>query len=531
MARIRKSGNEEAITWKVGLYIRLSKEDLAKKEESLSIANQRELLRDFLAKHPELHFYKEYVDDGVSGASDDRRGFSQLTRDIEDHKVNCFLTKDLSRFARNSHMAGYYLEDFFVRHRVRFITVSGSCPLDSYLNPEMMKSLLIPMENLQNAYFIKETSRKIREVLYSKKAKGLYTGSFAPYGYLRCPEHKHRLIPDEKAAEIVKLIFDLYLKGMSKRGIALHLNDLGILNPTRYKKACGLNYKNPHSTGDCSWSERTIAQILANEMYLGHMIQGKYKLISETIKEQIQTPKEEWFRVENTHQALISQEIFELAAQKIQKDLRVSAPKKRTHLFAGVLKCADCGRSMSSSLKKDRVYYVCGTYKHISSKACSRHTIREDVLAKIVLEQIQAQIAAACQIDRVLAELNSKPPLPPKTLKLSALLNEKKSQLKESQKMQVDCYKDLKRALISEAQYLLYLKDLEEDEQRLQKIIQNLEGQIAQAPDGEGENQFIFNFKQTQNISALDHLTISCLIEKICIHEDKIIDIYFNFTL
>ena len=227
MARAKNRGLQQSFSpsytvrrWRLGEYIRLSKEDLKKgKDDSNSVINQRDLLNDFYQKHiGEFESVSEYVDDGHTGTDANRENFQRLLSDVMSGKINCVVVKDLSRFARNYSDAGSLIDNLFVQMGVRFISLAEN--VDSYLNPDSVSSIIVPITNVMNDQYCYQTSKKIRQVFDYKRRNGQYIGAFAPYGYVKYPKDKHQLIIDPDAAEIVKLIFSLFLKGTSKRELA-----------------------------------------------------------------------------------------------------------------------------------------------------------------------------------------------------------------------------------------------------------------------------------------------------------------------
>jgi len=332
--------------WKIALYIRLSRED--GNDVSNSVKHQKERLLAYLSGFEDEHELVDiYIDDGYTGTDTNRKDFQRMMGHIREHKVNCVIVKDLSRLSRNVTDATYHIENFFIEYDVRFISLELPA-LDSYKYPEQMNSILVPMQNVINDDFCRQTSIKVRGVFNQKRRQGQFIGAFAPYGYLKDPEDKNCLIIDEEAAQVVRDIFRWYVKeGVSKGGIARKLNELGIPNPAAYKKQKGLKYTNPHTnTNDTLWGPKTIREILCNQMYLGHMVQGRYRIKSYKVHTQITTPKEEWYIVEDTHDPIIEQEVFDLAQKLQEKDTRQSPGNKTVYILSGYVRCPDCEKAM-----------------------------------------------------------------------------------------------------------------------------------------------------------------------------------------
>ena len=235
MARAKNRGYQQSFSpsytirrWRLGIYIRLSKEDLKKgKDDSNSVKNQRDLLNDFYRRNiDEFESITEYVDDGHTGTDANREDFQRLLADVMSGKINCVIVKDLSRFARNYSDAGSLIDNLFVQMGVRFISLAEN--VDSYKNPDSVSNIIVPITNVMNDNYCYQTSKKIRQVFDYKRRNGQYIGAFAPYGYVKHPKDKHRLIVDPDAAENVKLIFTMLIQGSSKRAIALYLNEHGV---------------------------------------------------------------------------------------------------------------------------------------------------------------------------------------------------------------------------------------------------------------------------------------------------------------
>ena len=334
MARAKNRGLQQSFSpsytvrrWRLGEYIRLSKEDLKKgKDDSNSVINQRDLLNDFYQKHiGEFESVSEYVDDGHTGTDANRENFQRLLSDVMSGKINCVVVKDLSRFARNYSDAGSLIDNLFVQMGVRFISLAEN--VDSYLNPDSVSSIIVPITNVMNDQYCYQTSKKIRQVFDYKRRNGQYIGAFAPYGYVKHPKDKHRLIIDPDAAEIVKLIFSLFLKGTSKRAIALYLNEHGVPSPSAYKLQKGI----PVSTrgyDDPMWGARMIHSILTNPTYTGDLAQGRSRVKSYKVHEVESVPREEWVEVAGTHESIIDYETFDKVQALLQRDTRTS-PKGR----------------------------------------------------------------------------------------------------------------------------------------------------------------------------------------------------------
>lgn len=333
-------GNEK---YNCATYLRLSRSD-GDQQESNSIKNQRALLNDYMGKHPELHKFDEYVDDGYSGTNFERPDFKRMMQDIEKRNVNCIIVKDLSRFGRNYIETGRYLERIFPFMGVRFIAINDH--YDSAEENDDKGRILIPFNNLINDTYCRDISLRVRSHLDVKRKEGQFIGSFAGYGYRKDPKDKNHLIIDEYAAGIVQEIFKQKLNGMSSQRIASHLNELGVLPPNEYKRANGFNYTCGFQAGlNQKWTVVSVNRILKNESYTGTLIQGKRRKINYKVKKSHDVGSENWIRVEDAHDAIISKGEFQQVQQLLELDTRTAPSQTTVYPLSGFLRCADCGQN------------------------------------------------------------------------------------------------------------------------------------------------------------------------------------------
>lgn len=347
--------------FQTAVYIRLSKED-GDKEESDSVGNQRRLLTEYVAKKEDLILYDTYIDDGFSGTNFRRPSFQRMIEDIESGKVNCVIVKDLSRFGRDYIETGRYLERVFPDLGVRFISISDG--IDSL---KQVYDMLLPIKNIFNEQYARDISKKVQTAVKTKQKAGEFIGSFTSYGYKKSPTDKNKLIIDEYAANVVRRIFSMYIQGYGKQRIAMILNSEGILCPSEYKKINGLNYNNPKRLKSTTyWSYTTINSILNKEIYIGNMVQGtRYQRMRGKQKK---VPKNQWIIVKNTHEPIIDMETWNKVQLLLKRRTRKLDLETNKNIFAGFLKCGDCGRSMTKMIYKNkdgtRVFdFYCGTYR------------------------------------------------------------------------------------------------------------------------------------------------------------------------
>ena len=524
-----------AMRWRLGKYIRLSKEDLLRgRDESNSVINQRRLLEQYHQTHlDEFHDGTEqdvYVDDGKTGTDTDREDFQRLLADVYSGRINCVIVKDLSRLSRNYTDAGNLIENLFVRLNVRFISLAEG--VDSYRNPDSVSNIIVPITNVMNDQYCYQTSKKIRQVFDMKRRNGEFIGSYAPYGYVKDPNDKHALLVDPEAAEVVKSIFALFLSGMNKRGITYYLNDHGTLCPTAYKQQQGLKYNAPNAQGNPMWSTITIDTILKNRVYVGDMVQGRQRVKSYKIHIQEKVPEEEWFIVENTHEAIIDRETFAKVQSLLKRDTRTAPKAKQLYLFSGFLKCADCGRAMSRIASKGiYVYYQCGTYKSLSKKACTMHSIKSDRLEAGVLFAIQQQVHLAITYSEFVARINSAPLKKSKSKRLEDTIAAKEKELAKIMRYKQALYQDWKDGEITRNDYRHMSEDYEQQIETLTRIMQTLTAEQEQLENGvDAESPCLTAFLKYRNIDKLTREILGELIDHIKVYEGGNISVKFKYA-
>ena len=523
--------------WRIAIYIRLSKEDARSFDESESVSNQRAIIEEHIAGFNDGDEYiivDEYVDDGISGTTDDEReDFQRMLSDIKKGRINCVIVKDLARSFRNYSDQGYYLDDWFPRFNVRFISLYHQ-PLDSYKEPQNMRSIAVPIQGVLNENHCAETSDKIREVFDMKRRNGEHIGSFAAYGYIKDPNDKNALVVDEEAAEVVREIFTKFLDGMSKNAIVHYLNEHGVLPPAAYKRErLGLKYQNPSidPAKRPLWGAVTITTILKNRMYCGDMVQGRYRVKSYKIHVQEVVPEDEWYIVENTHEAIIDRDIFVKVQRLLLRDTRTAPQKKQIYLFSGFLRCADCGKAMTRSKVGGTVYYYCRTYKDQSKNACTKHTIKHNRLEAAVLYAVQQQVYLAVDYTKTIERINRAPLVKSQSKKLADAIEQKERELSKIARYKQAIYQDWKDGEISHSDYRHMKEDYEEQAEALNEVIEKLRAEQAELENGiDTENPFLKAFRQYGNIEKLTRDVLIELVDHIKVYEGGNISIVFRFA-
>jgi len=474
----------------IALYIRLSKED-DQKSESRSIINQRMYLKKYIEKFDYNNVY-EYVDDGYSGTNFNRPAFNKLIKDIDNKKINTIITKDSSRLGRNISWVTFYLEEYFPSKKIRYISID-----DNYDSKEInsMESEFLIFKNLFNDYYCKDISKKIKSSLKIKKIEGKFTGWKAPYGYKRKKEDYHYLEIDDNVSKVVKKIFDLAYHDNTPSAIAKILNDEKIDSPLKY-----IGIKNS------KWSTKTIKDILTNQVYIGNMVQGKRRKINYKLKQSINVPSEEWIIKENTHEAIIDKDIFNIVKEKINKYHNIKNNKIKTKDLINLIYCKECKSKIGLNNKKNNFYCVCNNYKkNYKDKLCTPHTFNYIKLKSIIIKELMEDIKK---------ELNIKD--------LHELIEQKKEMEKDiinSEDYFLDIYIKYKTKIINRKEYrekkLFEEIEIKKKINKLKEVIKDIKEEII-------KNKIIMIINKNNDIYIN-------MLNKIYLSENGEVEILLNY--
>lgn len=529
--------------YNTALYMRLSRDD-ENYGDSVSIETQRTILRQF-AKENQLHVMDEYIDDGWSGTNFERPNFKRMMDDVELGKINCIVTKDLSRFGREHVMMDYYLEFVFPEKKVRYIAVSDNEDTEKGLSD------FVPFKNLFNEWFAKDTSRKVKTALHAKFAAGQHICTYAPIGYKKHSEVKNLLEIDEETRWIVEKIFDLACRGAGAAKITNILIDeqiptAGWLNYTRYGKFAHIYAEAPEEKR-YAWTISQVKCILKDEIYIGNSVHGKQTNISYKNKKKIRKPQEEWFRVENTHAAIISKDVFDQVQEQIASRRR-KQQDGTTQIFAGLLKCADCGWAMSFGTNKQNTkpysYFNCTSYRQFGKKhaTCTAHYIRYDTLytyvhARLMYWWQQAQADEAKLTERILKAGDRENDAQTKARTASLTRAEKRKE--ELDRLFSKLYEDWASERITEYNFNTLSKKYQTEQEELLVKIDKLTAELsAEQQSVIDAEKWIASIKKCARPTELTADLLNSLIEKIVIHEGKDsqngmkaqpIEIYYRF--
>ena len=514
------------------MYIRLSRED-GDKQESESIGNQRKILQRYI-KENNLTLIKEYIDDGVSGTTFNRPGFNELLQDIENKSINMVITKDLSRLGRDYIKTGEYIENYFPEKNIRYVAITDG--IDTYI--DSTNNDITPFKAIMNDMYAKDISKKIRSVYKEKQKQGEYLCSIPAYGYKRHPNIKNKLVIDENVADIVRNIFDMYANNHGSVEIVNYLNKNNYLSPTGYRKTGVVQDENKTNY---NWNEVTLCNMLKNEVYIGNTIQNKKTIVSYKVKKIRSVEKENQIRVNNTHEPIIDEDVFEKVNSILEKR-GTNTKLKYDYLLRGLLYCYHCKRKLQIVLKKNsrrnstsHPYITCAGRK---SRGCYPLSINYEKFEKHILYIVKkiAQIYADKEVFYSVYEKYQN-----KTLDIREGFKKKIEQLDKAiyeinsnlDKM----YMDKLKGVLLEEDYIRYSQkfifertNLIKQKEELQQKLTQTEEKIScknKTTEEKELDELIENFLKLEQI---DKIYLYRLINKIEIDKDKNVYIYFNFS-
>ena len=532
--------------YEVGMYCRLSKDD-GTDNESASIATQKSILTDYVKKQG-WHLAKTYVDDGYSGTNFQRPSFQNMIKDIESGLINCVITKDLSRLGRNYLDCGLYLEVFFPEHNVRYIAVNDG--VDT-LNKSAMD--ITPFRNILNEMYSADVSVKIKSAYRARFQQGKFMGTTAPYGYVKDPADHNHLLIDDKVAHVVREIFDLALAGNGIAKIRKHINKQHILRPAAYAAEQGATgyerYFEENEENRYIWSENSVRGILRSPIYAGNL--AGYKRIAANMKSKKRPSKlpEEWEVIPDTHEGIVTQEEFDTVQQLITSRRLPENKGGFENIFAGVIKCADCGyamRAMSANRRKrpdiiDCVQYSCNNYGRYGNIMCTAHSIEARDLFNAVLTDINRFADMAVNDEKAVRAIEKRLTETDQS-KAKALEKEQRKlnkRLAELDRLFSSLYEDKVMERIIERNFEMmsgkYQKEQLEIEARLKEVTETLSDSYEKT---QGVRDFLSLIRNYQGIKELDATIINALIDKILVSErEKLTDgmvrqeikIYYKF--
>ena len=512
-------------TYNVGIYCRLSNDD-ERDGESVSIENQKLLLQSYV-RQMGWNEIDVYIDDGYTGTNFNRPGVQRLIEDAKAKRINLILVKDLSRFGRNYIEIGQYTDYLFPSIGCRFVALNNGVDTESKNGSTDVMCFL----NLFNEFYSRDTSKKVKAVKRACAENGKFMGTYPAYGYKRDNEDKHHLVIDEDTAPIVRRIFSMRATGMGFTGIAAQLNEEGIPSP-------GMLYYQRRGKADPrrvnhKWAGETVKHLIRNEVYIGNMVQGKTGTVSYKNKKLISKPEDEWIRVEGTHEPIISQEIWDTVQSIDQKRVRKNAASDGIRsVFTGLVYCAECGFKMRNHTEKFTYKdgspgryssFICGNYARSGKSACTIHTIYENVLEQIVLEDIREKARFAAHDPEMLAQhilrLKDKEAQSHRT-SCEQELKAVKTRLDELERLMQSLYEDKYSGTVPQSVFQTLMRKYETERAEKAAALPELELKLkAHMENRQDAGRWTEIIRQYTEITKLDESMLFALVDRIEVGE------------
>lgn len=512
------------------LYCRLSSDDDLE-GDSNSIKNQKLLLSDY-AKENKFRNTRFYIDDGFSGSNFERPAFKRLLNDVENGEISTVIVKDMSRFGRDHILVGYYTKYYFPDADVRFIAIFDQ--MDTETNPD---DDIIPFKNILNEMYAKDCSRKIKAVVKAKGNSGKHISSFPPLGYIKDPEDKEKWIVDEEAALVVKEIFNLCIKGYGPSQIARILTERGIETPTMYFHRKGIPTPQKIKQDSDVWGKQSIVGILENEEYLGHTVNFKTYKKSYKSKKYIENPRENWVVVENTQEAIIGQETFDIV-QNLRKAKRRISDMGTPHILSGMLYCADCGEKMylcRCTTMKQAEYFNCSTYRKKKKKYCTSHQITAHAVMAMVKNDLRYTIKFASDNKETFMSILKERTEAKNKRELASAIEEKEvaeKRIVALDKIIQSLYEDKVSGKLSEERYIKMSDNYEAEQKGLTEKVKTLKAEIEKAQTKyDNIQKFMAIVKRYSDFEELTPEILRAFVDKIIIYEKQKVDGHIRHTI
>ena len=525
--------------WKTALYVRLSVEDNGK--DSDSVENQTTLLEDYVANHPNLKKVALFVDNGYTGTDFLRPEFNRMMEAVQAEIVDCIIVKDLSRLGRNYIETSQFIEKICPFYNLRFIAVNDSYDTATVTSEGQLSASL---QNIVNDYYAKDISRKVTSALQAKMERGDYIGNYAPHGYRKDPENKNHLLIDPETAPVIRQIFEMRAEGISYMGICKKLNDAGIPSPGQHKLNQGIETNNNKKKRTVLWNKHKITEILKDIVYIGHLAQKKgSQCLYGGIPYHI-TSEDEWIVVKNTHEPLISEELFErvqqinsaaLERQKANTGKYDHLPKEK-NIYGKKFTCADCGSIMklhrSISTKKDKVYFTfkCPTYAEHGSRACSDIKMRKSDLDEAVFTFIKSQMDVFIDMENTLRRLLAMKKAKLKQNNTQQEIKSLRQKLAHKQSILSGMYVDLKEGLLSQEDYGHHREIITADIKALELKLSEVESAKSETEEQlTGEMKWKFMIQRFYDATEMTAEMADAFIETMKLHKDGSLEIKLSY--
>ena len=522
------------VQWYIALYVRLSKED-GDKLESDSIQNQKRIIEQHIKylrdQGEQIASVEVYSDDGYPGGNFDRPEYKRMMQDIEAGTINCVIFKDNSRLGRNYPELGRLMEEYFPQKGIRVISVLNH--IDSLKDPHGYCSAIVSFSNIMNDDYIRQLSIKIKSTFAMKRERGEFLGNYAPYGYMKSPEDRHKLVIDPEAAEVVRMILHWYAGGTPASRIVKQLNALEIMPPSVYKTSKGCRGFDQHSSGGVkrnAWALTTVNSILKDEVYIGNLVQGKRKSTSYRTKKMVPTDESEWTVIEGTHEAIIPDEVFAAVHERYSRHPRARKGLQTSYPLSGFVKCAHCGGRMNRNVSHGVARFRCMT-RIYSPEKCQCPSIREAALETAILKAIQGQIQELVDAKAVIDKARRARADGYAANEYLIALNRAERERKRLEDTKFRLYDNLEKGILDRDEYLRFKEKYNAEIAEQEEQIKRLQTAMAELKEARRQDdEFVSYFERYGNIDRLDRGTLERLLDHVSVEDAANVHIYFKFS-
>ena len=512
--------------WRTALYIRLSVEFNGKRGDSLE--TQRQIMEAYAALCPDLEIVEVYTDNGITGRTFEREAFQRMLADVDAGKINCIMVKDLSRLGRNTIDTGYYIEKYFPLHRVRFIAVNDQ--FDSEDSENSGNHLIVPLKNMINEAYAADISKKVRAQQNQAMRDGEFVGARPPYGYRKDPDNCHRLLVNDDTAPIVRQIFQWTVDGVALNVIVKRLNEQGVMTPGYYLASIGL-ITSKKLMGSGKWQPWTVGKILADEVYTGDMVQGKHTNVGH---KQVVTKPVDWIVVRNTHEPLVSREVFAKAQavreQMASKYTRTMKVPYSENILRGRVFCAHCGKNLHRQRSHGRYFYRCISNDRMGEGSCTGGIIHLpepdlfDAILTIIRQKAEVVMGEALRLKRCDNKIATQ------KAQVDQEIAELGRQTQKNKTIRAGLYENFVKGILTRAEYL----EMQEDySQKISGAVERV--QQLQTRQSELERQMECCTSMADKLAAVDKdtalsaLLVEQLIERVTVNGPDDVSVKFSF--
>ena len=512
--------------WRTALYIRLSVEFNGKRGDSLE--TQRQIMEAYAALCPDLEIVEVYTDNGITGRTFEREAFQRMLADVDAGKINCIMVKDLSRLGRNTIDTGYYIEKYFPLHRVRFIAVNDQ--FDSEDSENSGNHLIVPLKNMINEAYAADISKKVRAQQNQAMRDGEFVGARPPYGYRKDPDNCHRLLVNDDTAPIVRQIFQWTVDGVALNVIVKRLNEQGVMTPGYYLASIGL-ITSKKLMGSGKWQTWTVGKILADEVYTGDMVQGKHTNVGH---KQVVTKPVDWIVVRNTHEPLVSREVFAKAQavreQMASKYTRTMKVPYSENILRGRVFCAHCGKNLHRQRSHGRYFYRCISNDRMGEGSCTGGIIHLpepdlfDAILTIIRQKAEVVMGEALRLKRCDNKIATQ------KAQVDQEIAELGRQTQKNKTIRAGLYENFVKGILTRAEYL----EMQEDySQKISGAVERV--QQLQTRQSELERQMECCTSMADKLAAVDKdtalsaLLVEQLIERVTVNGPDDVSVKFSF--